>query len=408
MAMKRIFFLLTALVGHCLNSCDVPHETTHFTALPVAARPALKGDSPVLEGPAVFASDDHFVWGASPIKTDDGNYYLVYAAFEAGEVPFTTAWVTGSQLGLAVSDRPDGNFRQLGIFYNKDGYREDNSRWDAQSVHNPHLRRFGDKYYLYYIGTSDAGNETVKSATGTLDRRSRLQQSLQIGVIEFESFRQLLDGDFRPGTCILSPRTRVKDTDIVRPSPEGTLPKPDNIIVVNPSVVFRPSDGKYLLYFKGNIYDPHWRGIHGVAIGDSPTGPFTAQDEEVFTIETPDHRKLSAEDPYVWYHPEDRRFYAVFKDFTGDFTKAGPCLAWMQSADGIHWELPEHSLFMKKEIVLTSGDTLQVDRLERPQLLLDEQGNPTVLFAACSVGNVNGKTDGSSFNLQIPIRTEKE
>lgn len=47
----------------------------------------------------------------------------------------------------------------------------------------------------------------------------------------------------------------------------------------------------------------------------------------------------------------------------------------MYAEDGIHWELPEHSLFMNKEIILKNGERLEVDRLERPQLLLDEMMN---------------------------------
>lgn len=123
---------------------------------------------------------------------------------------------------------------------------------------------------------------------------------------------------------------------------------PDNIIVVNPSVVYRPSDQKYLLYFKGNIYDPTWRGVHGVAIGDSPVGPFVPLDREIFTVETTGGEKLSAEDPYVWYNQTDKLFYAIFKDFTGKFTKGEPSLALMYSKDGIDWLLPEHSRFLKK------------------------------------------------------------
>ena len=78
----------------------------------------------------------------------------------------------------------------------------------------------------------------------------------------------------------------------------------------------------------------------------------------------------------------------------------------MYSEDGIHWQLPEHSLFMKKELVLPSGDTIKVDRLERPQLLLDEKDNPLVLYAACSVAELNKKTDGGSFNVQIRLRKQ--
>ena len=77
----------------------------------------------------------------------------------------------------------------------------------------------------------------------------------------------------------------------------------------------------------------------------------------------------------------------------------------MYSEDGIHWQLPEHSLFMKKELVLSSGDTIK-DRLERPQLLLDETDDPFGLYAACSVAELNKKTDGSSFNVQIRLKKQ--
>lgn len=67
--------------------------------------------------------------------------------------------------------------------------------------------------------------------------------------------------------------------------------------------------------------DPTWRGVHGVAIADAPEGPFIVQDDYVFEFETGDNQKLNAEDPFVWYHRKDNCFYAVFKDFTGGFTK---------------------------------------------------------------------------------------
>jgi arylsulfatase A-like enzyme len=356
-------------------------------------------------GPSAFSLEGHFVWGGSMIRETDGKYYLIYSAPESGVHPFGNAWVLGSKMGIAVSDRPDGDFKHLKFFYNTGGFTPDTSSWDAQTVMNPHIRRFNDKYYLYYVGSSDPGNKNIKSPTGTLDLRSRIQQMLRIGVMEFESFEKLLAGDFivhdKP---LLEPRTRVKPDHIVDPSPEGTKPMPDNIIVVNPSVVFRPSDNKYLLYFKGNFYDPTWRGVHGVAIGDSPTGPFIPLDIPVFDLEVDDGEKLSAEDPYVWHNRKQDMFYAVFKDFTGCFTKGVPSLAIMYSKDGIHWELPEHSMFIKRELLLKTGETIQVNRLERPQLLLDENDDPIVLFAACAIDELDSKKDGSSFNVQIGLK----
>ena len=389
---------------------EIPNS--QYEALPVDMEICQAEDSPIGKGFSAFQVEGHFVWGASVLQSEeDGKYYMVYSAPEGkGEYPFNQAWVYGSKLGLAVSDRPDGGFRQLGFFLNEDGFAPDTSAWDAQTVMNPHLRRFNGKYYLYYVGGREATHLPIQAKDGgRLDKRSRIQQMLCIGVISFDTFDDLRKGIFkRSQTPLLSPRTRVKPDDIVNPSPLGTQPKPDNIIVVNPSVVYRPSDGKYLLYFKGNIYDPYWRGIHGVALSDSPEGPFVPLDIPVFDLPSSDGQKLSAEDPYVWYNQKEKLFYAIFKDFTGHFTHAEPCLAIMYSKDGIHWELPKHSLFMKKELILRTGDTIKVDRLERPQLLLNDNGDPLVLYADCSIKDLNAKSDGSSFNVQIPLKKIKQ
>jgi len=228
-------------------------------------------------------------------------------------------------------------------------------------------------------------------------------------LIFFLIAEELVNGNFkRFDTPLLSPRTRVKPDHIVNPSPEGTKPKPDNIIVVNPSVVQRPADGKYLLYFKGNFYNPGWRGVHGVAIGDTPTGPFTAIDDFVFDIRNEDGTIASGEDPYVWYHKDHKKFYVVLKDFTGKITKGKPGLAILESEDGIKWTRPDDSFFMKKEVVLQNGDTIKVHHLERPQFLIDESGDPEVLYSACALINVGPRKDGTSFNVHIPLNKNTE
>lgn len=407
---KHIFKFCIVGILLCFTACGRESAGIHeykFEAQPVDLKITPDSGGYKVEGFSAFQVDNHFVWGASVTKAEDGKYYMIYSAPETGVYPFNNAWVFGSKMGLAVSDCPDGGFKHLGFFMNPDGFAEDKSAWDAQTVCNPHVRKFGDSYYLYYAASVDAGNECVRADGDTLPRRDRIQQNQKIGVIAFHSFPDLLKGNFTHSTHpLLSPRTRVKPNNVVNPSPEGTQPKPDNLIVVNPSVVYRPTDGKYLLYFKGNLYDPHWRGVHGVALSDNPDGPFTALDEPVFHLDSAEG-KLSAEDPYVWYHQEDKCFYAIFKDFNGQFTKGEPCLAIMASEDGIHWTLPEHSLFMKKELILGDGTVVKVQRLERPQLLLDEHGNPEVLYAACAIDDVNPKISGGSFNVQIRVKSEK-
>lgn len=362
-----------------------------------------------VRGSSVFQLPDTFVWGGSPIKTDD-RYYLFFNAWESGEqIPkFSDSWVLYSKIGVAVSDKPDRNFKKLELFLKGRNHEGDSTAWDAQIATNPHIKKFNDKYYLYYVSSVDPGNLPPGDPGAQLSKRDRVQQNQKIGVVVFDSIEELLAGNYtRSEQPLLSPRTRVKKDNVVNPSPAGTIAQPDNLIVVNPAVVYRPSDGKYLLYFKGNMYDPHWRGVHGVAIGNAPDGPFTATDHFVFDIDDGTGEKVSAEDPYVWYHKRDKSFYAVVKDFTGKLTRSEPGLAMLCSEDGIDWRLAEQSLFMKKELVLQDGTRLKVDRLERPQLLLDESGDPIVLYAACSVDPCNQKQDGGTFNVQIPLKKLK-
>ncbi|MCE4566360.1 glycoside hydrolase family protein [Maribellus sp. CM-23] len=402
--MNKLLWLALLLIT--LSSCSDPKQDNFtITALPVNAE--LKDN--ILEGPSVLNDPDRFIWGASVIKGDDGRYHMLYSTWECGDSipPFSDSWVLYSKIAYAISDYPDRDFKFQKIVLQGRAAEGDSSAWDAQMAHNPHLQKFNGKYYLYYVGGKDPGLQAPVSPGEHVNLRNRVQQSQCIGVIEFASFDDLLNGNFtRSDKPLISPRTRVKPDNIVNPSPEGTEAKPDNIIAVNPSVVQRPSDGKYLLYFKGNLYEPHWKGVHGVAISDSPTGPFTATDAFVFDVRNDDGTLANGEDPFVWYHGQNKKFYSVLKDFTGRITSGKPGLAILESEDGIDWTKPEHSFFMKKQVILAGGDTLKVSNLERPQLLIDESGYPLVLYAACSVDAVGQKTDGSTFNIHIPLRSE--
>lgn len=162
-----------------------------------------------------------------------------------------------------------------------------------------------------------------------------------------------------------------------------------------------------MLFFKGNIYEPGWKGVHGVATGPSPLGPFQAKDEVIFDIKMPDGSFASSEDPYVWFSKKHQLFFAIVKDFTGELTKGEKkSLAILYSEDGLVWKLGENSLFMKREVILKNGKKISLDRLERPQLLLSEEGIPEVLYCAAAVEPLGSKNDGSSFNIQIPLIIE--
>jgi len=378
----------------------------HIVIQPVDAEIKYMDESRMLDGPSVLDIPGYFVWGGSVVKGRYGKYHMFFSRWIAGpEHPqFGDGWLINSEICYAVSDQPDRNFRFVKVVLQGRRFEGDPDAWDAQGVHNPHIQKFNGKYYLYYIGSKDPGPQPEGSKGENVDFRNRIQQNQKTGVVVFRHIEDLLNGDyFRSETPILSPRTRVKKDDVVDPSPRRVKAKPDNMIVVNPSVIYNPDTKKYMLFFKGNLYDPQWRGVHGVAIGDSPVGPFEARDEFVFDIKMEDGRIASAEDPYVWYSKKDNRFYAVMKDFSGQITGQEPGLAILTSRDGIKWDIPYDPFFMKKELILLNNKEIKVSRLERPQLLIDENGEPVALYLACAIDNVNQKKDGSSFNVQIKL-----
>lgn len=218
----------------------------------------------------------------------------------------------------------------------------------------------------------------------------------------------LTDNFIRPDKPLLSPSTRVKSANVINPSPAGTIAGPDNMVVVNPSVVYRRADSKYLLYFKGNWYDPVWRGVHGVAIGDSPLGPFQVQPQIMFDIKDKNGKIANAEDPFVWYHTEHKLFYAVLKDFTGRLTGGEPSLALLQSQNGIKWELSPKPEFMKKQVLLKNGNNIQLYHLERPYLLLDTSGYPVVFYGAAAIKLPAKQIITGTFNVHIPLQRPKK
>jgi len=390
-----------------LGACS--KQDLSITPRPIPGRAEVRGNRTQITSPNTLQHSEDFIWGASVIKGEDGKYHMLYSTWDTGpdnEI-FSNAWVLYSEILYAVSDYPDHDFKPVARVLRGRIHEGDSLAWDAQAVHNPHIKRFNGKYYLYYIGNRDPGPVEQGAPGWALNKRNRCQQNQYTGVIAFESFEDLISGNFhRPDQPLLIPRTRVRDdpAHTLFPSPEGTVPLPDNLIVVNPSVVRRPADGKYLLYFKGNMYDKGWRGVHGVAIGDTPEGPFIAQDHFVFDIRNEDGTIASAEDPFVWYNRKHEQFYALIKDFSGKITGSEPGLAILSSIDGLEWHLPENGTgIIRKEITFSNGDTVRVKNLERPQLLLDQHDHPLVLYAACSVEPVGNKRDGTTFNVHIPL-----
>ncbi|MEM8944677.1 MAG: FAD-dependent oxidoreductase [Planctomycetota bacterium] len=318
---------------------------------------------------AEFREEDYYVWGGSMIVGDDGKYHLYYSRWprQLGH----NAWVTHSEVAHAVSDHPFGKMQHQDTALPTRG----RDFWDGQCTHNPNVHRFGDKYYLYYMGNTGDRRSTEK-----LDWQHRNNQRIGVAVADSPT------GPWR--------RT---DQPLIAPS-SGYH---DALCCSNPSVTQSP-DGSYLMIYKavGDKRPLPFGGpvYHVVATSDSPTGPFHKMPDPVFVKQGVN---FVAEDPFIWC--DQGRFYAIVKDNNGHFTNAGRSTALFESADGKDWNLASKPLVAKTEFLRQDGSTQHLHALERPQIFFNANKPAALLFAA--------DTDARrthSFHIRIPLHAPRD
>ncbi len=171
----------------------------------------------------------------------------------------------------------------------------------------------------------------------------------------------------------------------------------DALCCNNPSVAAQPGGG-YLMVYK--------------AVGDKGKQPFGGPVLHcVATSDSPtgpfkkhpnpifvkDGVQFAAEDPFIW--SDGQRYWAIVKDNAGHFTGAGKSTALWQSDDGLDWRLAKHPLVATTEIVWEGGQKQKQNSLERPQLFF-EKGEPAVLLFATD----SDSRREHSFNVRIPLR----
>ncbi|WP_409345545.1 glycoside hydrolase family protein [Paenibacillus sp. MBLB4367] len=327
------------------------------------------GFSDVLEelGPDnVFGMPGWHVWCGSAVRGGDGLYYLFFSRWpeEAG----FEAWVTHSEIGLAVSEWPAGPYRFVRTLF--DGNEAD---WD-RVTHNPAVLEHKGKYYLYYMGTNGRPNARHP---GLHDVWWTHRNNQRIGVAEAK----------HPA----GPWRRMKE-----PVLDVTPGSWDGLMTSNPSVC-TGRDGQIVMMYKGVAEGPLPKGgavNAGTAFAVHPAGPFVKR--ETPDIANPEH-PWAVEDPCIWF--EDGRYLALMKDFQGYFTKGEPStIALLESDDGENWKPCPKPLAMRRELRWSAGRVQSVHRLERPQLLL-ENGRPVVCFLA-----VLETPEARSYSVHIPLR----
>lgn len=357
--MKLLIQLLTLLI---MISCQGQSETKEQIS--------FKGKFLPVSRSSVMERDDYYTWGASPIKGDDGKYHVFYSRWKKDKG--FLAWLTHSEVAHATSSSPVGPFEFQDVALTA----SDPNRWDGYNIHNPLIKKFGDKYYLYYTGNTGDGVATYTSFNWS----HRNSQRIGVAVASSPS----------------GPWTRF-DKPIIDTSPEEDAH--DALMVANPAIT-EMKDGRYLLIYKAVAKQRKLPGggpvCHLYAISDSPTGPFKKYNIPIFTAEG---SIFPAEDPYIWL--QDGRYYAIVKDMHGCFTNMGKSLALFCSENGTDWSPADEPLVSKLEIVWEDGECTKYSHLERPQLLF-EDGKPSAIFLAADQMD-NYKVAGHTYNIQVKL-----
>lgn len=312
-------------------------------------------------GPDQMLKDpNYFNWGSSIIKGEDGKYHLFYSRWPR-KYNFT-AWLTHSEIAHAVADHPAGpyTFLEISLKSNSD------NQWDAITAHNPKIKFFEGKYYLYYISTN-SGEKSISV--------EELIETAKVGYTH-ENWA-ILRNNQRTGVAVSSslngPWKRSKNPIIEPAGPITTL-------TVNPAIC-EGRNGEYLMIIKGDKpNETRFIRNQALAKATTPEGPYTVLSKPVID-------DLDTEDVSMWFDTNSDQFYAIFH--------AHGFIGLMNSPDGYSWAKAKNYKVNQKQLILKSGEKLIPDRMERPFVFI-EDGNPTVISFAIKKGN-------DAFSVFVPL-----
>jgi hypothetical protein len=306
-----------------------------------------------------FEQDGYWVWCGSAIRGDDGRYHL-FAARWPRPLRFLPAYQSYSEIVRASSDTPEGPYRFEEIVLPDRGP----AFWDGRMTHNPTVHKLGDRYLLFYIGTTFEGPKPTAEALVSGPDFYPWYRSIRIGVATAPS--------------VLGPWQRP-DCPLLLARPDAW----DAHVVTNPAPCLA-GDGRVLLYYRS--YIPGRGNRIGLAIFEDLDRACTWRcDRPLF-----DHPEITLEDPYVFRVGD--HFEMIAKDLNGKLCGELHAGIHLLSRDGVEWKLAPEPKAYSRHVRWSDGQIREMGCLERPQLLFDG-GMPTHLFAAMGEGPT-GKPGG--------------
>ena len=259
-----------------------------------------------------------------------------------------------------MADKAEGPYKYVDTALTCKG----DSQWDKFTAHNPKIKKFDGKYYIYYIGTRAELTEDELIETAKVGYKHKnwktLRENQRTGVAVADR--------------ITGPWKRSKKPIVEPAGPITTL-------TVNPAITQGP-DGTYFMIVKGDKpNEKRFIRNQALATAKTPVGPFEIQPKPV--IDT-----FDTEDASMWYDKKQKKFYATYHAHTH--------IGLISSTDGYNWGKAKPDKLTAKQIRFADGQIFKPDRMERPFVLLDENGKPQLLFVSVRKGN-------QTMNFHLPL-----
>jgi hypothetical protein len=293
--------------------------------------------------------EGYYVWCNSPIEAPDGKIHIFFSRWKAEKK--MSGWINGSEIAHAVADNAESSFRVTGTILAPRGA----GFWDATTCHNPLIKEFNGKYYLYFMGNSNGKTNTKR-----------------IGVAVSDS--------------LYGPWTRP-DAPLLLPGVEGAW---DDHCTTNPAVI-QHKEGNYWLYYKSwntKEYEQASGAIrgnrkYGLAFSEHPGGPFVKYEKNPVIDFSGKGNNAQLEDAFIWH---DKKRYNIIARDMGFFNHESGII--LQSGKGIKWGAPKIAYDEVSKYIQqppAPAYLKKYGRFERPQLLL-HKGKPAYLFTTSQGG----------------------
>lgn len=297
----------------------------------------------------ILEEKGYYVWCNSPVYDGQGKVHVFYSRWE--EKYGMGGWIHKCEIAHAVADSPEAEFKHVQtVLKPREGY------FDATTCHNPHIRFFDGKYYLFYMGNSNGKTNTKRIGLAVADNLHGPWKRME---------KPLLDT-----------------------GPEGAW---DDHCTTNPAMIKHPN-GQFWLYYKSwntkeyeEAKGKRIRGNrkYGLAVADKIEGPYTKYENNPVIDFSYLGNNEQLEDAFVWI--EDGKFKLIARDM-GFFNHDYGLI--FESEDGLNWEKPKVAYYETDRYFKQPPKPKHLNRygrLERPQLLMKD-GRPEYLFTTTQGG----------------------